>query len=300
MPWPGQNDRGMVVGISETDKPDTLHEDWSCASFFPSTGHVCRGFVWEGGRMRALPTFGGINGFTTGVNNRGQVVGWAENSVQDPTCTKPQILQFRAAMWEGRGREIEQLRPLQGDSTSAATAINDRGQVVGISGDCDVASGEFSARHAVLWEHGRVTRIGDLGGVAWNTPMDINEEGDVVGFSDPPGDADGSFIAHAFFWSRRDGIADLGMLSGDLTSQALGINSRGEVVGESCGSPGCRAVIWTHGKIFDLNLLVAGGSGDSLVSAQDINEDGMITGRLFDTTAKITVPFVATPRRDRR
>lgn len=299
VPWPGQNDRGMIVGISETDKPDTLHEDWSCASFFPATGNVCRGFVWQDGRMRALPTFGGINGFATGVNNRGQVVGWAETKVQDPTCTKPQILQFRAALWEERGRETFQLRPLQGDSTSAATAINDEGQVVGISGDCDVAAGEFSARHAVLWDHGRVTRIGDLGGVAWNTPMDINDEGDVVGFSDPPGDADGSFIAHAFFWSKKDGIADLGMLAGDGTSQALGINSRREVVGESCGDVACRAVIWKHGKIYNLNLLMGASFADSLASAQDINEDGTITGRLVDATTHLTVPFVATPRHER-
>lgn len=301
VPWPGQNDLGMIVGISETDKVDTLHEDWSCASFFPATGNVCRGFVWEDGRMHALPTFGGINGFATGVNNRGQIVGWAETKIPDPTCNKPQILQFRAAIWEGRGREREmyELRPLHGDSTSAATAINDRGQVVGISGDCDVAVGEFSARHAVLWEHGRATRIGDLGGVAWNTPMDINEEGDVVGFSDPPGDADGSFIAHAFFWTKRGGIQDLGMLTGDATSQALAINSHREIVGESCGDVACRAVMWKNGRIYDLNALMGAGFADSLASAQDINEEGVITGRVVDAATHRTVPFIARPREDR-
>ena len=142
--------------------------------------------------------------------------------------------------------------------------------------------------------------IGDLGGVAWNTPMAINGEGDVVGFSDPPGDADGSFIAHAFFWSRREGIRDLRTLPGDGTSQALGVNSRRQVVGESCGDVACRAVIWQHGRIHDLNSLMAAGFADSLASAQDINEDGVITGRLVEASTGKTVPFVATPRRNRR
>jgi probable HAF family extracellular repeat protein len=298
--WPGQNDRGAIVGISETDKPDSLHEDWSCSSFLPATGNVCRGFVWEEGRMRALPTFGGTNGFATGVNDRGEVVGWAETKVHDPTCKAPDhVLQFRAAIWNVRTHEMRQLRPLYGDSTSAATAINDEGQAVGISGDCDVDAGEFSARHAVMWDHGRVMRIGDLGGVAWNTPMDINEAGDVVGFSDPPGDAEGSFIAHAFFWSRRAGVKDLGLLPGDATSQALGINSRRQIVGESCSDVACRAVLWENGRMYDLNPLMGSGFADSLASAQDINDDGVITGRLVDAITKLTVPFVATPRRVR-
>ena len=45
-----------------------------------------------------------------------------------------------------------------------ATAINDRGQVVGISGTCDQAVGRFTAAHAVIWEEGGVRDIGDLGG----------------------------------------------------------------------------------------------------------------------------------------
>ena len=53
------------------------------------------GFVWQGRVMRALPTLGGDNGFATGVNNHGQVVGWAENAIHDPTCNSPQVLLIR-------------------------------------------------------------------------------------------------------------------------------------------------------------------------------------------------------------
>ena len=91
--------------------------------------------------MRALPTLGGNNGFATGANNRGQVVGWAENAVQDPTCVPPQVLQFRAVIWGPEDDQIQELLPLPGDTSSAATAINNRGQVVGISGICDQAVG---------------------------------------------------------------------------------------------------------------------------------------------------------------
>ncbi|MBA3833125.1 MAG: hypothetical protein H0X34_14770 [Chthoniobacterales bacterium] len=299
--WPGQNDRGTVVGIAETADIDPLHEDWSCSGFLPAAiHHVCLGFVYEGGGMRPLPTFpGGVNGFATGVNDRGNIVGWAENDVHDPTCKGNQIRQFRAALWDSRTRAIHQLPPLRGDSTSAATAINARGQVVGISGECDVAIGEFSAQHAVLWEDGHPTLIRTLGGIAWNTPMDINDAGDVVGFANLGNDVDGAYNPHAFFWTRRGGPRDLGALPGDTNSTAMGINSERQIAGQSCGAVVCRAVIWEHGRIYNLNGLMAAGFTDSLVSAQDINEEGAITGRLVEAGTGRLLAFVATPRRER-
>jgi probable HAF family extracellular repeat protein len=295
--WPVKNNRGVVAGIAETAELNPLGEAWSCSAFFPGdpTGHICRGFVWESGKMRALPTLGGYNGFATGANQRGQVVGWAENTVHDPTCNPPQVLQFRAVIWGPRGR-IQELPPLRGDTVSAATAINDRGQMVGISGICDNAIGRFSARHAVLWEKGNVTDLGNLGGVAWHTPMAINDRGDVVGFSNPPGDEDGRFIARASLWTERGGIIDLGTLPGDATSQALGINARRQVVGLSCAASGCRAFVWERGVIGDLNTLVAPGFTGHLVFANDINDAGVITGQALDQETGESVAFVATPR----
>src|SRR5262249_39574326 len=76
--WPVKNNRGLISGVAETADLDPLGEEWSCSAFFPtSTGHICRGFVWERGKMRGLPTLGGNNGFATGTNNLGQTVGWA-------------------------------------------------------------------------------------------------------------------------------------------------------------------------------------------------------------------------------
>ena len=300
VPWPGQNNGGMIVGISQTAEPDPLHEDWSCEAggFLPETTDlICRGFVWENGVMRELPTLGGNHGFATGVNNRGQVVGWAETPVHDPTCLEPQVLQFRAVMWEPRRGTKQELPPIAGNSTSAATAINEKGQVVGISGDCDQAVGRFSALHAVLWENGTATEIPNLGGVTWHTPMDINDSGDVIGFSNPPGpgDPEGEFISHAFLWVHGSETAeDLGTVGGDPLSEAFAINSRGQIVGISFGGPdGPRGFIWQDGVMTDLNELV--DSPDRILSAQDINDAGEITGRVLDQATGETLAFVATP-----
>jgi probable HAF family extracellular repeat protein len=302
--WPGLNDQGMVVGISHTAEVDPLNEDWSCEAggFLPeSTSLICRGFVWSSGGMQELPTLGGHHGFAAALNNRGQVVGWAETPVHDPTCTGVQVLQFRGVVWEPKKNEIKtrELVPFSMDATSAATAINDRGEAVGISGDCDQAVGRFSARHAVLWsKNGKVTEIPNLGGVTWHTPMDINEAGDVVGFSNPagPGDPEGEFISHAFLWRNGSAKAvDLGTLPGDLFSEAFAINERGQVVGVSFGgASGSRAFLWQNGVMTNMNDLVPGNL-DVLLSAQDINDDGQITGRLRDHVTGETLAFVATP-----
>lgn len=306
VPWPGLNDAGIVVGISQTGTVDPLDEPWSCeagAFLAGPTNLICRGFAWVNGVMRDLPPLGGNHSFATGVNNLGQVVGWAETAVHDPTCspTDGQVLQFQAAIWEPKknGVKTRVLRPLSGDSASAATAINDEGQVVGISGACDQAVGRFSAIHAVRWDkNGKASEIPNLGGITWHTPMDINHQGDVVGFSNPPGESPlGSFIVHAFLWiSDADTAQDLHTLPGDAFSEAFAINSARQVVGVSFGGlNGSHGFIYENGSMTDLNTLLGTGNGDVFLSGQDINDAGQITGRVFDAASGKTVAFVATP-----
>jgi probable HAF family extracellular repeat protein len=312
VPWPGLNDAGTVVGISHTDDVDPLNEDWACelAGFLPTTTNlICRGFVWENGVMRELPPLGGHHSFGTGVNSQGLVVGWAETAVIDPTCSEnaAQELQFRAVLWDPKDAsngkiKARELPPFPGDSTSAATAINDNGQVVGISGDCDQGVGRFSARHAVLWEkNGKVTEIANLGGTTWHTPMDINQQGDVVGFSNPdePGDEVGDFISRAFYWPYgADEATDLGTLDDDPVSEAFAINAHDQVVGISFGGAiGPRAFIWEGDALIDLNDLVD-IAPDVLLSAQDINDAGQITGRVLEAATGKVFAFVANPIAD--
>src|SRR6266436_5780501 len=140
---------------SLTDDPQLLGESWSSAAFYSTpnnVGYINLGFVWQNNQMRGLPPFpGGNNGFATGANNLGQVVGWAENGVHDPNCCCTQVLQFRPAVWTLGPDQIQDLPLIAGDSSGAATAINDNGQIVGISGICDQAVGRHTAKHVVLW-----------------------------------------------------------------------------------------------------------------------------------------------------
>ena len=301
--WPVKNNAGLVVGISQTGAPDPLGEKWSCSAFFSGpdkTGYTCRGFAWEGGAIRALPTLGGNNGFATGANDAGLIVGWAENTVHDSTCVAPQVLQFHAVIWGPGHDEIRALPPLPGDTSGAATAINNSGQIVGISGTCDQAVGRFTAAHAVIWENGVPTDIGNLGGNTWNTPMAINEAGDVAGFAGQAGDDPDNPMLRAFFWSRDRGIVDLGTLAGDATSQATGINAAGQIVGTSCSASGsCRAFLWQNGVMVDLNTLVSPHGPTMLESAQDINDAGTITGRALNRRTGVRSAYQATPMEGR-
>jgi probable HAF family extracellular repeat protein len=297
--WPVKNILGIVSGITQTDEVDDSGESWSCGAFFPAataTGYRCVGFVWRDGVMKELPTLGGTHGFATGTNNWGYTVGWAENTVHDSTCVAPQILQFRAVVWGPDARIFRELPPLPGHTTSAATAINDLGQVVGISGICDDAVGKFSAISAVRWDLNGVPHdLGDIGGNAWNTSMAINLRGDIVGFANIAKPADGALMPHAFLWTKRGGIKDLGTLEDDVFSQAYGINFRGQVVGRSCDVDfNCRAFLWENGKMAELKTLLPGYTGRPTVAA-DIDDFGRISGQTFDPATGTLVAFKATP-----
>ena len=309
--WNVKNTAGIIVGISQTLTPEPLGENWSSAAFYSTpnnVGYINLGFVWENGQgpMRGLPNFpGGNNGFATGANNLRQVVGWAENGVHDPTCccqSDPghQVLQFRPALWTlGPPDQIQDLPLIPGDSSGAATAINDNGQIVGISGICDQAVGRHTAKHAVLWENGTVTDIyPDAPAPWWNTPTAINQHGDVVGFAGDPTDVEGN-ILHAFIWTKDNGLKVLKPLRGrvpqHVDSEAYGINEAGQVVGVSCAADqvDCRAVIWNHGVYpTDLNDPTY---SVFLASAKDINNKGEITGRAIDPATGALIAYLAVP-----
>lgn len=299
--WPVKNNHGLVVGISQTATPDPLGEAFSCADFIPADGHTCVPFLWQNGALSQLPLLGGNNGFATGINNSGQAVGWAETAVHDPSCVHPQqVLQFLAVQWDTRdGNRPHVLAPLVGDSTSAATAINEAGIAVGISGACDVAVGAFSARNAVLWRDGQPVKLPTLGGKGWNTPMAINNSGVIAGFSDTPGDVQGGVLTannQAVLWTPQ-GIVNLHTLSGDATAQATGINDHEQVVGTSfAANNSSRVFYWENGRIWDLNTLVQPNAPLYLIGTGDINDRGEITGYacvVADPSCTVVHTFVA-------
>ncbi|HEV2112340.1 MAG TPA: hypothetical protein VGT99_13360 [Gammaproteobacteria bacterium] len=316
--WPNHNNHGVVVGISETTDVNPLNEKWSCALavFGDAVGvgqHDCVGFVWKGGVMTPLPTLGGYDGFATSVNDEGEIVGWAETTLHDPSCNaNGQVLQFEAVMWvKDGGHYVARALPgAKGDPDGSATAINQWGQVVGISGGCGGAIGGATGKDMVMWEDGHVARtLPTFGGSFWNTPMDINARGDVVGFSDYPGDGPtfAGVTFHAFFWSQRPfvchpgeapmtGTCDLeptGSPTNAPLSEALGVNVEDQVVGASFVTG--HAFIWQAGVQTDLNKCIASNSASLvLTDAQEINDAGVITGQAQDPSGTL-VAFVAIP-----
>src|SRR5439155_11434119 len=214
----------------------------------------------------------------------GQVAGSAENTTQDPTCPIPS-LEAKAVIWEKD--EIQELPTFPGDTDSAVISINDDSQAVGISTNC------FATLRNVLWQHGTVIDLGNLGGTVTNEPNNINNQGQVVGFSDLPGDT--SF--HAFLWTEDFGMQDLDTLPGDVFSGGDGNNDKGQIVGFSCNADFsmCRAFLWQNGTMTDLNTLIPATSPLSLVEAFSINSRGEITGLAVDQTTDETRAFLAMP-----
>jgi probable HAF family extracellular repeat protein len=281
---PVKDDRGLVVGQAQGPKPDPLQEYWSVAYVCNTPDGHCTGwqnqqfgFVWQKGVMTPLPTLGGNNSSAFGVNNRGQVAGWAETATTDPSCVSPQVLDIKAVVYGPRGEVQQQLAAFPGDDAAYALGINDNGDVVGLSGGCGVPDEQnlpALARRPVLWRNGSVFDLGGLGGVTNNYAVGINNAGQIAGQSDPPGDA----TTYAVLW-QNGAITPLYPLPGDVSSGFGDINAKGQVVGASCDVIGnCRAFLWDDGVMIDLNSLVPPDSPLYLTYAEGINDRGEIAG----------------------
>jgi probable HAF family extracellular repeat protein len=125
-----------------------------------------------------------------------------------------------------------------GGESSYATAINDRGHVVGSS---QTAAGDW---HGFLWRGGRMTDLGAL------RPTGINNRDEVIGTTDT--------ATTGYLW-RRGRLTDLGTLGG-LSSFPAAINDRGDVVGSSSDETG-RDVpfLWRRGTMRALPLTSVSG-----------------------------------------
>jgi probable HAF family extracellular repeat protein len=288
--WPVENDLGFVSGISETSTKDPLGEStsWSCHFFLPdggSLGDTCLGFVWRNSVMTPLPTLGGNNGYAAGMNELGAIAGWAESPVRDATCVSPQQLQFLPVVWNARTLTVHQLPTLTlngvTDPDGAATAVNDVGEVVGISGICDQAVGRFTGKHAVLWRNAIPINLQTLDGISWNTPTAINDRGQIVGFLNLPGSADQQGLQNfiSVIWDNPgQAPTRIGTVAGDSLSEPTGINDEGQVVGVSF--PSSDVFVWQRGEMTNLtDLVLASYPQIQLVSVGGINDRGEIAGQ---------------------
>jgi probable HAF family extracellular repeat protein len=289
----GDNDGFQSAGEAETSTPDPNGEDF-CGF---RTHLTCLPFLWQDGKMIQLPTLGGNNGAATAISNRGEVAGFAENSIPDLGCPAPQVLHFEPVVWE-KG-VIHELPTVGGDPDGITYLINDSGEVVGGSGTCATFNpnslNNLLSVHALLWEKGKAINLGNLGGqtgqAGGNIAFGINNQDQVVGNSDLPGDT----TFHAFLWTKKAGMQDLGTLSGDVASLSISINDAGTIVGASLdASFNPRAFLWEKGMMTDLNTLIAGDSPLYLLTGCSINSRGEITGLGLTSSGEIHT-YLASP-----
>jgi len=264
MNWGEINDFGQIVGYSETAALDPNGED--VCTF--GTHHTCRPFIWQFFHMSALSTLGGNNGQASAINNRGQIVGFAEDGTVDSSCPagKTNNRTQLPVLWEN-GKAKAKALPTGNDPGGNALWINDKGQIVGFTGACAATS------HAVVWDHDNVSTLPDnkTGAEAFGN----NNRGQIVGFVGAPD----SGIPNAALW-QNDMLINLGLLPGDLGGIASGINDKGQVVGSNFDSQGNwnHAFIWQNRDMTDLNALFPHNSNLRAVMANKINERGQISG----------------------
>jgi probable HAF family extracellular repeat protein len=150
--------------------------------------------LFQNGTTTFLGSLGGAESDATGINDNGQVVGYAQNAAG----------LFNAFIWQNG--IMTNLGVLPGRDESYATAINASGEVIGYS----VSSATHNDAQEFVWQNGVMTEIGD------EFPVGINSAGQVLGSSG--------------LW--QDGIeTQLSPLPDGSNFAAQGINNSGQMLG---------------------------------------------------------------------
>src|SRR5262245_19322609 len=159
--------------------------------------------------VKLLDLIGGYSSSqVTALNSRGVAVG----SVFTPNSQT-------AVVWDGNTPTI--LPPFSGGSYSQALAINDAGEIAGIS---SIGPLPFIVQ-ACLWKNGQPNSLELLAGGTSSRANGINNRGQIAGTAN-----NASNRQRAVLWENGR-INDLGTLPGGSFSYAAAINDRGQIVG---------------------------------------------------------------------
>ena len=196
--------------------------------------------------LGALPGSQGM--FPTDVNDRDQVVGFAYVDLS--------TARTHAWLWS-HGR-LRDLGTLEGpDGRSSASAVNDRGQVLGSTSS---PSGDVP----FLWEDGRMTALTTPADAF--APVDLDERGRVVGNR---GGSDGQ---HAVLW-QRGRLTPLPAPADCVGTTATALADSGSIVG-TCYRTGSqrRDLLWERGGRTVREL-------DPGMEVSDVSDRGWLAGR---------------------
>jgi probable HAF family extracellular repeat protein len=271
------NDKDEVVGASEIAEVDPLFFGFNQA----------RAVLWKHGEIIDLGTLGGNQVFASGINNRGQVVGTATNTIPDPYCFFA-TTQIRTFLWQNG--QMQDLGTLGGNCATtglidvAGNPINERGQIVGGSSTSSVPNPITGVPpfDPFLWEEGKgMTDLGTLGG-AFGGAQGVNNRGQVIGQSSIASDPgacngfpdNGNNNCHPFLWDKGT-LIDLNTSSiGGNPNSVAWINDAGEIVGTGAfpNAPS-DAYLWKKGVATDLGHL-----GDCYSSALSVNSHSQVAG----------------------
>jgi len=200
--------------------------------------------------MIDLGSFGGANGFSNALNNRGQVIGGSSIASIPGACY---FLNFFTGchpfLWD-KGKLIDLNTSTSGGKPRSADWFNDAGEIVGTAEFPAPGGAVFDA---YLWRNGVAIDLGHFSGDCGSRAWGINARGQVVGASDILCDANSDIPEgkphHAFLWEDGD-LVDLNSLvppdsplelvgTGPLSDvEVPNINDRGEIVGVGA-PPGC-------------------------------------------------------------
>ena len=237
---------------------------------FSNNGSADRAVYWSnsGAAATDLGTLGGANAFATSINAAGKIGGGSNFDGSSDV---------HAAVWNSSIASPTDFGTL-GGNRGEVLAINTSGRAVGYGRNLSQSS------FPLTWASGSSTptQLSDLGGSNSHSANAINDAGDIVGQSKT-----GSGNLKAVLWDF-DGVSsytltDLGTLGGNQ-SLAYGINASGLIVGESWfdETEKSHAFLYSGGTMYDLNSLVSGAGGWTLVSATAINDSGQIVGYAVD------------------